>query len=125
MPSRRQSRQTGPLYLANSITSSYVAREVPSELGQVRFTVGRPSSRLLTTIRPGLRDGINQTRRFLGGRQPLCGMGVTSLIARTSIPAVARARTADSRPEPGPGTRTSTVRIPVSFALLAAVRDAC
>src|SRR4051812_31196967 len=67
----------------------------------------------------------NQTLRFLGGRQPLCGMGVTSLIARTSMPAVARARTADSRPEPGPATRTSTVRIPVSFALLAAVRDAC
>jgi hypothetical protein len=47
------------------------------------------------------------------------------VIARTSIPAVARARTADSRPEPGPATRTSTVRRPVSFALLAAVRDAC
>src|SRR3954468_19852868 len=96
-----------------------------SELGKVRFTVGRPSSRLLTTIRPGLRDGKNQTRRFLGGRQPLCGMGVTSLIARTSIPAVARARTADSRPEPGPATRTSTVRKPLSLASLAAVMAAC
>src|SRR4051794_24501556 len=67
----------------------------------------------------------NQTLRFLGGRQPLCGIGVTSRIARTSIPAVARARTADSRPEPGPATRTSTVRRPVSFALFAAVKDAC
>ena len=44
------------------------------------------------------------TLRFLGGRQPLCGIGVTSLMARTSIPAVrqranrrfaARTRTAD------------------------------
>src|SRR5579863_9450732 len=52
-------------------------------------------------------------------------MGVTSLMARTSIPAVDSARTADSRPEPGPLTRTSTVRSPLSDALLAAVRAAC
>src|SRR5689334_22817115 len=52
-------------------------------------------------------------------------MGVASLMERTSIPAVERARTADSRPEPGPLTRTSTVRRPVSDALLAAVRAAC
>src|SRR6185437_13028778 len=67
----------------------------------------------------------NQTRRFFGGRQPLCGIGVMSLMERTSIPAVDRARTADSRPLPGPATRTSTVRTPDSFALLAAVSDAC
>src|SRR5947209_11778648 len=52
-------------------------------------------------------------------------MGVTSLMARTSIPAVLNARTADSRPEPGPETRTSTVRSPLSPALLAAVSAAC
>src|SRR5580658_7407193 len=52
------------------------------------------------------------TRRRFGGRQPLCGIGVVSLIDRTSIPAEASARTADSRPEPGPLTRTSTVRTP-------------
>src|SRR5580704_2122654 len=67
----------------------------------------------------------NQTRRFFGGRQPLCGIGVRSLMERTSSPAVDRARTADSRPAPGPLTATSTVRRPDSFALFAAVRDAC
>jgi hypothetical protein len=55
----------------------------------------------------------------------LCGIGVTSLMDFTSIPAVESARTADSRPEPGPATRTSTERKPDSFALLAAVSDAC
>src|SRR5215471_6486863 len=44
---------------------------------------------------------------------------------RTSRPAVARARTADSRPAPGPLTFTSTVRRPDSFALFAAVKEAC
>src|ERR1700688_3838350 len=43
----------------------------------------------------------------------------------TSRPAVERARTADSRPAPGPLTFTSTVRKPDSLALLAAVSDAC
>ena len=53
------------------------------------------------------------TRRRFGGRQPLCGTGVTSRIAVTSRPAAARARIADSRPEPGPLTVTSTVLRPV------------
>src|SRR5271155_2632534 len=44
---------------------------------------------------------------------------------RTSSPAVDSARTADSRPAPGPLTATSTVRKPDSFALFAAVNDAC
>ena len=52
------------------------------------------------------------TLRRFGGRHPLCGIGVVSLIDRTSIPAEASARTADSRPDPGPLTRTSTVRTP-------------
>jgi len=56
------------------------------------------------------------TLRFFGGRQPLCGMGVTSLIDRTSIARRDSARTADSRPDPGPLTRTSTVRNPLSPA---------
>src|ERR1700688_2121965 len=67
----------------------------------------------------------NQTRRFFGGRQPLCGIGVRSRMERTSSPAVDNARTADSRPAPGPLTATSTVRRPDSFALFAAVSDAC
>src|SRR5438132_11468161 len=49
----------------------------------------------------------NHTRRFFGGRQPLCGSGVTSSIALTDRPAACRAVMADSRPEPGPLTRTS------------------
>src|SRR3990167_2232524 len=65
------------------------------------------------------------TRRRLGGRQPLWGMGVTSRMVVTCSPAVARARMADSRPEPGPFTRTSTVRIPTSRARLAAAPAAC
>src|SRR3954451_12024160 len=66
-----------------------------------------------------------QTRRFFGGRHPLCGIGVLSLIARTSRPDVASARMADSRPDPGPLTRTSTTRRPTSLAFEAAVMDAC
>ena len=42
------------------------------------------------------------------------GMGVASRMVRTSRPAVANARTADSLPEPGPLTRTSTLRNPLS-----------
>src|SRR5665213_1450674 len=57
-------------------------------------------------------------RRFLG-RQPLCGIGVTSLIPVTSIPAAAIERIAVSRPEPGPRTRTSTPRTPCSIAFCA------
>src|SRR5438874_3067548 len=52
-------------------------------------------------------------------------MGVLSLMARTSKPAVASARMADSRPDPGPLTRTSTARRPTSLAFEAAVIDAC
>ena len=43
-----------------------------------------------------------QTLRRFGGRQPLCGIGVTSLIDFTCSPAAASAWIADSRPEPGP-----------------------
>src|SRR3974390_1245702 len=68
----------------------------------------------------------DQTRRRLGGRQPLCGIGVTSRIATMCNPAAASARTADSRPEPGPLTFTSTLFIPkVSRAALAHESEAC
>src|SRR6476619_8658189 len=75
-------------------------------------------------LQPGQKPS-NQTRRRFGGRQPLCGIGVVSRMARTSMPTVDNARTADSRPEPGPATFTSTDRIPASFALFAAVMEAC
>ena len=48
-----------------------------------------------------------QTRRFLGGRHPLCGMGVTSVMLVILYPTAFNARTEDSRPGPGPLTRTS------------------
>src|SRR4030095_11292986 len=54
-------------------------------------------------------------RRFLG-RQPLCGIGVVSLMDLMSIPLACSARMADSRPAPGPVTRTSTERTPCSLA---------
>src|SRR5688572_23666569 len=47
-------------------------------------------------------------------------MGVTSRIDLTSIPAFCSARTADSRPEPGPLTSTSHERMPKVLATLQA-----
>src|SRR5207302_6970551 len=61
-----------------------------------------------------------QTRRRFGGRQPLWGIGVTSRIEVTTSPTACSARSADSRPEPGPETSTSKVRMPCSTAFLAA-----
>src|ERR1700748_2392395 len=46
-------------------------------------------------------------------------MGVTSLMPTTSMPTAASERMAVSRPEPGPRTRTSTLRTPCSMARLA------
>src|SRR6185437_13502554 len=63
---------------------------------------------------------MTQTRRFLGGRHPLCGIGVTSRIERICRPAAARAWIADSRQEPGPCTRTCTRRTPSDIASRAA-----
>src|SRR5690349_24884240 len=60
------------------------------------------------------------TRRRLGGRQPLWGMGVTSRISVTLKPAVCKARSALSRPAPGPLTNTATERMPCSIARRAA-----
>src|SRR5947209_4825633 len=66
----------------------------------------------------------NYTRRFLGGRQPLCGSGVTSSIALIDSPAACKAVMADSRPEPGPFTRTSISLRPNLVARSAAVSAA-
>src|SRR5947208_12257683 len=60
------------------------------------------------------------TRRRFGGRQPLCGIGVTSRMEVTANPTVCNARNADSRPEPGPLTSISSVRMPCSMAFLPA-----
>src|SRR5512145_936209 len=67
---------------------------------------------------------MNQTLLRFGGRQPLCGIGVTSRIERTSRPAVCRARIADSRPDPGPLTSTSHERMPNALSALVALSAA-
>src|SRR5690606_39976397 len=55
-------------------------------------------------------------RRFLGGRQPVCGIGVTSEIDRILMPSALSARTEESRPGPGPLTLTSRFLITHSTA---------
>src|SRR5271165_5378777 len=116
MPSRRHCRHTGPIYRAKS--------DLPGQLTTSRCSLRRPLL-INEPLSSCFVHSKNQTRRFFGGRQPLCGIGVRSLIERTSSPAVDSARTADSRPAPGPLTATSTVRNPDSFALFAAVKEAC
>src|SRR6266496_3751993 len=75
---------------------------------------------------PAHRDVISRhrvspyTRRRLGGRQPLCGIGVTSRMAVISSPTACSDRMAASRPDPGPRTYTSTCLSPSSMALRAA-----
>src|SRR3984893_487791 len=63
---------------------------------------------------------MSYTRRRLRGRHPLCGSGVTSRIDVMVKPEDCSERSADSRPEPGPATSTSRVRMPWSCAFLAA-----
>src|SRR5580704_18162146 len=65
-----------------------------------------------------------QTRRRFGGRQPLCGTGVMSWMEPTSSPVACSDRMAVSRPEPGPLTKTSTLRMPCSMARRAAASAA-
>ena len=64
---------------------------------------------------------MSQTLLRFVGRQPLCGIGVTSRIDFTSMPTVCSARIADSRPEPGPLTRTSSRAQPVGLGGVAGV----
>src|ERR1700748_54494 len=63
-------------------------------------------------------------RRRLGGRQPLCGTGVTSEMLVIFIPSAFKARTEDSRPGPGPLMRTSRFFTPHSTATLPATSAA-
>src|ERR1700682_675695 len=59
-------------------------------------------------------------RRRFGGRQPLCGTGVTSEMLVILSPSAFKARTADSRPGPGPLILTSRFLTPHSCAALPA-----
>gem|GEM_PF-1376734 len=72
-----------------------------------------------------MKPTISQTLLRFGGRHPLCGIGVVSRIEVTRMPALLIALIADSRPPPGPLTRTCTSRIPTSNALRAASDAAC
>lgn len=63
---------------------------------------------------------MDYTRRFLRGRQPLWGSGVTSSIDFTFSPAASSAVIALSRPLPGPLTFTSTSFTPNLRAFSAA-----
>src|ERR671916_1261835 len=63
-------------------------------------------------LHPSIPAFLYYTRRLFGGLHPLCGIGVTSRIDLTWRPAEARAWIADSRPLPGPWTRTCTRRTP-------------
>src|SRR5664279_5552048 len=69
-------------------------------------------------------ERIRQMRRRLGGLQPLCGIGVTSWMLVIFRPMAFSARTADSRPGPGPLIRTSRFFTPHSCAALPAASAA-
>src|SRR5512134_3649883 len=69
-------------------------------------------------------DAGHQMRRRFCGRQPLCGIGVTSLIELMRMPSDASARTLDARPGPGPLMRTSRFLMPCSCAARPAVSAA-
>ena len=60
---------------------------------------------------------INYILLLLGGRHPLCGIGVMSRISLTSTPEALSVRIADSRPAPGPLTNTFTFLSPKSYAV--------
>src|SRR5690242_16733359 len=63
-----------------------------------------------------MHSALPYTRRRFGGRQPLCGIGVTSAMLPIFRPIALSARTADSRPGPGPLMRTSMFFTPHSCA---------
>ena len=71
-----------------------------------------------------LHNKFNYTRRFLGGLQPLCGIGVISRINVISKPADCNDLIDVSRPDPGPCNSTSTCFIPWSNTCLATFSDA-
>ena len=113
-------------------------RPRPCMTGRVRPALDRAAHRValralqeqlhaLAPAEPADRLRCNapcQTLRRLGWRQPLCGIGVTSLMPTTSMPAFWIERMAVSRPEPGPFTTTSTLRTPCSIARRAAASAA-
>ncbi len=80
----------------------------------------RLDQRLPVALQCGTEAHGAQTLRRLRGRQPLCGIGVMSRIAVMENPTVCNARSALSRPDPGPLTSISSVSMPCSRAFLPA-----
>ena len=107
--------------LANgTVITSHLLSSLSSRFFEDRFTRARRFFPDRHAKAPGHLSIANQTRRRLGGRQPLWGTGVTSRMSVTLKPTACRARSALSRPAPGPFTKTATERIPCSIALRAA-----
>src|SRR5687768_3448981 len=92
IPSRRQSRQTDSVYRAKNETSSIPLFCFTSFLpaGIEEPVYGRPTDPRSVTGRgqtPSGSDPIcTYTRRRFLGRQPLCGIGVESLMDLMSMP---------------------------------------
>src|SRR5271169_4533858 len=96
-------------------------RSVPSLRASLHFG---PMYRATLLSRLRVRKSLGQMRRRFGGRQPLCGTGVTSEMLVILSPSAFNARTADSRPGPGPLIRTSRFLTPHSCAALPAASAA-
>src|SRR3989338_11556323 len=79
------------------------------EIDMVVFEILRASALVLRAY----------TLLALGGRGPLCGTGVASLMLCTCAPLETKLRMADSRPEPTPFTTTEISRTPIVVALAA------
>src|SRR5690606_8019367 len=69
-----------------------------------------------TCISSHCKLSLNYTLLRFGGRHPLCGSGVTSMIVVTSRPTFCKVLIADSLPAPGPFTKTSIFLSPKSYA---------
>src|SRR6266508_4404336 len=109
----------GPLPLAGPpLLTGRVRAALDRALHRVALGALQVELHPLAAAEPADRTGVtsHQTLRRFGGRQPLCGTGVTSLMPVTSMPAFWIERIAVSRPEPGPLTTTSTLRTPCSIA---------
>src|SRR6266540_5594886 len=127
---RALEKELDPLAPALPAHRDVISCQRPTLLYMDRRGPSRPPPRLAPRLRRrSRRSNANSsaltpagpyTRRRLGGRQPLCGMGVTSRMAVISSPTACRDRMAASRPDPGPRTYTSTCLSASSMALRSA-----
>jgi len=114
-----------------AVLTRWVRPDLDGALGRIALGPLQEELHLLAAAELAVRARVSshlratpQTRRRFGGRQPLCGTGVTSWIEPTSRPVACSDRMAVSRPDPGPLTNTSTLRIPCSMARRAAASAA-